>query len=154
MPLFARGGLVLTQQQSCYRNRTVNATLATGHKADPVHCYKFQTLQQICSTQYFTILFWDWGRQKNKNRIDSRWYSKDLFLTSNSIKYTYKSRYQWALFNSYQAVGKTSAAAYWCNKANLIEAGKLSEADSMGCWGVKGPTQRERERFETNQAKA
>ncbi len=45
-----------------------------GHQADPAHCNKFHILQQICSTQYFTILFWDWGRQQ-KARINSQWYN-------------------------------------------------------------------------------
>jgi hypothetical protein len=53
---------------------TVNATLAMGHQADPGHCYRFHILQQNCSTQNFTILFWDWGRRWLA-RIDSRRYT-------------------------------------------------------------------------------
>ncbi len=53
------------------RKRTFNATLMTGHYADPANCYKFNILLQNCSTQYFTILIWDWGRLKIA-RIDSQ----------------------------------------------------------------------------------
>jgi hypothetical protein len=46
------------------------------HQADPTHSYKFSILQQICNTQYFTILFWDWGRRQ-KARIDSQRYKEE-----------------------------------------------------------------------------
>jgi hypothetical protein len=49
-----------------------------GHQADPAHCYKFHIYRQIHSTQYFTILFWDWGRQ-GIARIDSQRYNKNLY---------------------------------------------------------------------------
>jgi hypothetical protein len=51
------------------RKRTVNATLATSHQADPAHCYKFHILQRICSTQYFTIFFLDWGRRQKPGSV-------------------------------------------------------------------------------------
>jgi hypothetical protein len=41
VPLSVGGGSVLTQHQSYDWIRTVNATLMTGHQANPVHCYKF-----------------------------------------------------------------------------------------------------------------
>jgi hypothetical protein len=40
-----------------------------GHQADLANCYKFNILQQICSTQYCTILFWNWGRKKSQDRF-------------------------------------------------------------------------------------
>jgi hypothetical protein len=64
------GGSVLTQHQSHNRIRTVNAILVTGHQADPVHCYKFHILQQICSPQYFTILF---GTLEDDKKPGSIW---------------------------------------------------------------------------------
>ncbi len=59
--------------------RTVNATLAMGYQADLAHYYKFHILQQICSTQYFTILFRDWGRRRTA-RINSWRYRKDSLV--------------------------------------------------------------------------
>jgi hypothetical protein len=74
--LSGEGGSVLTHHKSCGRKQTTNATLAMDHQADPTHSYKFSILQQICNTQYFTILFWDWGRRQ-KARIDSQRYEEE-----------------------------------------------------------------------------
>ncbi len=40
--------------------------------------------KQICCTQYFTILFWDWGRRWVA-RIDSRWYSLLQYIKFNLL---------------------------------------------------------------------
>ncbi len=55
----------------------VTVTLTMGHQANPEHCYKFHILQQICSKQYFSILFWDRERRQ-KARIDSQQYSDSM----------------------------------------------------------------------------
>ncbi len=79
------GCSVFTHHQSRDRKQMVNATLMTGHQA----YYKFHILQQICSTRYFSILFWDWGRQFpatpsiSKTRKDTQIISTDL----DSLKY-------------------------------------------------------------------
>jgi hypothetical protein len=57
------------------QKQTVKETLAKGHQADLASWYKFHILRRICSTQYFTLLFWDWGKRQ-KARIDSRRYKK------------------------------------------------------------------------------
>jgi hypothetical protein len=51
------------------RKQMVNSTLVTGHQAASAHCYKCHILQRICSTQYFTILLWDWGRRQKARSI-------------------------------------------------------------------------------------
>jgi hypothetical protein len=90
------GGLVLTQHQSCHRKWTINRTLAMGHQADPVHCYKFHILQQICSIQYYTILFWHWGRQQIA-KIISQQYNKPLAIADWLISNTANCSCMWKM---------------------------------------------------------
>jgi hypothetical protein len=47
-------------------SQTVSATLATGHQADPVHCYKFHILQQICITNYILNYYLGSGEDDKK----------------------------------------------------------------------------------------
>ncbi len=68
------GGSILTQHQSNDRKLAVNATLAVGHQAHPARCYKFHILQQVCSTQYYTIIIFGPGKT-TWTRNDSRGYT-------------------------------------------------------------------------------
>jgi hypothetical protein len=69
VPLCAGGAQFSPHTSHVIRKQTVNATFATSHQADPAHCYKFHILQWICSTQYFTILFSDWGRRRKPGSV-------------------------------------------------------------------------------------
>ncbi len=88
MPLCeGRGSQFSSNTSHMIRKQTVNATLAMGHQADPAHRYKFHILQRACSTQYFTILFWDWGRQRiarfdSSTKQESLWW-QCLVLSQN-----------------------------------------------------------------------
>ncbi len=75
------GGLSSYPTPVHHWKRMVNATLGMGHQADQAHCYEFHIIW-ICSTQYFTILFWDWGRQRIIRIPSDTWIhrSDNLFL--------------------------------------------------------------------------
>jgi hypothetical protein len=66
------------------QKQAVNAPLVMGHQADPAHCTNFIFYRRICSTQYFTILFWDWGRLRIA-RIDSRRYNTYIHILAKFV---------------------------------------------------------------------
>jgi hypothetical protein len=87
MPVCAGGGGAQFSPNTSHMiwKRMVNTTLAMGHQAYPVHCYyKFHILQLNCSTQYFTILFWDWGRRQIA-RINSRRYMSSFLADEQAV---------------------------------------------------------------------
>jgi hypothetical protein len=69
-----RGDSVSPNTSNMIQKWTINITLAMSNQADQGHRYEFHILQWICSTKYFTILFWDWGRRRIA-RINSQRYS-------------------------------------------------------------------------------
>ncbi len=70
-----RRGSVLTQNQSRDMETKVNATLLIGHQADPMHCYKFHILQELCSYMLFYNIILGLGKVMN---------SQDRFLVIQS----------------------------------------------------------------------